>query len=59
MVGEGDIVTLDHTSTVFLAIPNSELAVLRGALHLLTMEDLPGPAAYFGKWPSVCAYSQR
>ena len=29
---------LDHTSTLFGAIPNSELAVLPGASHLLTME---------------------
>lgn len=38
VVGDGDIVTLDHTSTLFRAIPNSELAVLPGASHLLTME---------------------
>lgn len=38
VVGDADIVTLDHTSTLFRAIPNSELAVLPGASHLLTME---------------------
>jgi pimeloyl-ACP methyl ester carboxylesterase len=38
VVGDGDIVTLDHSSTLFRAIPNSELAVLPGASHLLTME---------------------
>jgi pimeloyl-ACP methyl ester carboxylesterase len=38
VVGDHDIVTLDHTSTLFRAIPNSELAVVPGTSHFLTME---------------------
>jgi pimeloyl-ACP methyl ester carboxylesterase len=38
VVGDDDIVTLDHTSTLFRAIPNSELAVVPGTSHFLTME---------------------
>jgi pimeloyl-ACP methyl ester carboxylesterase len=37
-VGDHDIVTLDHTSTLFRAISNSELAVVPGTSHFLTME---------------------
>jgi pimeloyl-ACP methyl ester carboxylesterase len=38
VVGDHDIVTLDHTSTLFRAIPNSELAVVPGTSHFLAME---------------------
>jgi pimeloyl-ACP methyl ester carboxylesterase len=38
VVGDHDIVALDHTSTLFRAIPNSELAVVPGASHFLTTE---------------------
>jgi pimeloyl-ACP methyl ester carboxylesterase len=38
VVGDHDIVTLDHTSTLFRAIPNSELAVVPGTSHFLTTE---------------------
>ena len=38
VVGDDDIVTLEHTSTLFRAIPNSELAVVPGTSHFLTME---------------------
>jgi len=38
VVGDDDIVTLDHTSTLFRAIPNSELAVVPGTSHLILME---------------------
>jgi pimeloyl-ACP methyl ester carboxylesterase len=38
VVGDHDIVALDHTSTLFRAIPNSELAVVPGTSHFLPME---------------------
>ena len=38
VVGDDDIITLDHTSTLFRAIPNSELAVVPGTSHFLAME---------------------
>ena len=38
VVGDHDIVALDHTSTLFRAIPNSELAVVPGTSHYLAME---------------------
>jgi pimeloyl-ACP methyl ester carboxylesterase len=38
VVGDHDIVTLDHTSTLFRAIPNSELAVVPGTSHFLLAE---------------------
>ena len=38
VVGDHDIVRLDHTSTLFRAIPDSELAVVPGTSHFLTME---------------------
>jgi pimeloyl-ACP methyl ester carboxylesterase len=38
VVGDDDIVDLDHTSTLFRAIPNSELTVVPGTSHFLAME---------------------
>ena len=38
VVGDHDIVTLDHTSTLFRVIPNCELAVVPGTSHFVTME---------------------
>jgi pimeloyl-ACP methyl ester carboxylesterase len=38
VAGDDDMVTLDHTSTLFRAIPNSELAVVPGTSHYLAME---------------------
>jgi pimeloyl-ACP methyl ester carboxylesterase len=38
VAGDHDIVTLEHTSTLFRAISNSELAVVPGTSHFLAME---------------------
>ena len=38
VVGDDDMVTLEHTSTLFRAIPDSELAVVPGTSHFLTFE---------------------
>ena len=38
VVGDDDIVTLDHTVSLFRAIPNSELAVVPGTSHFGAME---------------------
>ena len=38
VVGDDDIVTLDHTVSLFRAIPNSELAVVPGTSHFAAME---------------------
>jgi pimeloyl-ACP methyl ester carboxylesterase len=38
VVGDDDIITLDHTVSLFRAIPNSELAVVPGTSHLAAME---------------------
>lgn len=38
MVGDDDLVALDHTASLFQAIPNAELAVVPGASHFVTME---------------------
>ncbi|WP_431418350.1 alpha/beta fold hydrolase [Actinokineospora sp.] len=41
IVGDDDMITFEHTSKLFGAIPNAELAVVPGTSHLLTMEK-PG-----------------
>ena len=38
VAGDDDMVTLDHTSALFRAIQNSELAVVPGTSHYLAME---------------------
>ena len=38
VVGDDDIVTLEHTVSLFRAIPNSELAVVPGTSHFAAME---------------------
>jgi len=38
VVGDDDIVALDHTASLFRAIPNSELAVVPGTSHFAAME---------------------
>lgn len=38
VVGDDDIVALDHTASLFRAIPNSELAVIPGTSHFGFME---------------------
>jgi pimeloyl-ACP methyl ester carboxylesterase len=38
IAGDDDIVTLEHTASLFRTIPNSELAVVPGASHLVHME---------------------
>ena len=38
LVGDDDIATLDHTVSLFRAIPNSELAVVPGTSHFVLME---------------------
>ena len=38
MVGDDDIVTLEHTIELYRAVPNSELAIVPGASHALLME---------------------
>ena len=41
MVGDDDIITLEHTLDLYRAIPNSELAVVPGTSHFLIQEK-PG-----------------
>lgn len=41
VVGDDDIVTLEHTIALYRAIPGSELAVVPGTSHALAMEK-PG-----------------
>lgn len=38
VVGDDDMVTLEHTVCLYRAIPNSELAVVPGTSHLVAME---------------------
>lgn len=38
LAGDDDLVTLDHTVTLYRALPTAELAVLPNASHLLLME---------------------
>jgi pimeloyl-ACP methyl ester carboxylesterase len=38
IAGDDDMITLEHTSALFRAIPNSELAVVPGTSHALVME---------------------
>ena len=38
VVGDDDIVTLEHPGSLFRAIPKSELAVVPGTSHLAAME---------------------
>ena len=38
LVGDDDMVTLEHTVSLFRAIRNSELAVVPGTWHLAAME---------------------
>jgi pimeloyl-ACP methyl ester carboxylesterase len=38
LVGDDDLITLEHTIALYRAIPNSELAVVPGTSHALSME---------------------
>jgi pimeloyl-ACP methyl ester carboxylesterase len=38
LVGDDDLITLDHSGSLFRAIPSSELAVVPGASHFAAME---------------------
>lgn len=38
VVGDDDLIALDHTATLYRAIPNSELAVVPGTSHFVPME---------------------
>ena len=38
VVGDNDMITLEHTVNLFRAIPNSELAVVPGSSHAVAME---------------------
>ena len=38
LVGDDDMVTLEHTNELYRAIPNAQLAVVPGASHLVVME---------------------
>jgi pimeloyl-ACP methyl ester carboxylesterase len=38
IAADDDAITLEHTSTLFRAIPNSELAIVPGTSHFLAME---------------------
>jgi pimeloyl-ACP methyl ester carboxylesterase len=38
LVGDDDMVTLEHTMSLYRAIRNSELAVVPGTSHLVAME---------------------
>jgi pimeloyl-ACP methyl ester carboxylesterase len=38
LVGDDDLMTLDHTVSLYDAIPNSQLAVIPGASHAVAME---------------------
>ncbi|MFJ8762970.1 alpha/beta fold hydrolase [Streptomyces cyaneofuscatus] len=38
MVGDDDMMTLEHTTALYRAIPNAELAVVPGASHLVPLE---------------------
>jgi pimeloyl-ACP methyl ester carboxylesterase len=38
LAGDDDIISLEHTSALFRAIPNSELAIVPGTSHALMME---------------------
>ena len=38
LAGDDDMITLEHTSALFRAIPNSELAVVPGTSHALVMQ---------------------
>ncbi|MET9777593.1 alpha/beta hydrolase [Streptomyces sp. NPDC006367] len=44
LVGDDDLMTLEHTSTLYRAVPDSRLAVVPGASHLVPLEkpDLVG-----------------
>jgi pimeloyl-ACP methyl ester carboxylesterase len=38
LVGDDDMVSLEHTASLYRAIPNAELAVVPGASHTVLME---------------------
>ncbi|MGW6290898.1 alpha/beta fold hydrolase, partial [Streptomyces sp. NPDC055107] len=38
MVGDDDLMTLEHTTALYRAIPDAELAVVPGASHLAPLE---------------------
>ena len=38
VVGDDDMITLEHTGSLFRAIPNSQLAVVPGTSHFVVME---------------------
>ena len=38
VVGDDDLVTIEHSATLYRSIPNSELAVIPGASHAVLME---------------------
>ncbi len=41
MAGDDDLMTLEHTTALYRAIPDAELAILPGASHLVPLEK-PG-----------------
>lgn len=38
MAGDGDLIPLDHTASMFEALPNGQLAIIPGASHVAFME---------------------
>jgi pimeloyl-ACP methyl ester carboxylesterase len=38
LIGDDDMVTLEHTAALYRAIPNAELAVVPGTSHTVLME---------------------
>lgn len=38
MAGDDDLMTLEHTTALYRAIPDAELAVVPGASHLVPLE---------------------
>jgi pimeloyl-ACP methyl ester carboxylesterase len=38
VAGDDDVISIEHTTTLYRAIPNAELAVVPGTSHTLTME---------------------
>jgi pimeloyl-ACP methyl ester carboxylesterase len=38
VAGDDDVISIEHTTTLYRAIPNAELAVVPGTSHVLTME---------------------
>lgn len=38
MVGDDDMMTLEHTTALYRAVPGAQLAVVPGASHLVPLE---------------------